>query len=94
MDDHAPGSRESVSVNIDRLVLSGIDLPPEQRGAFREALAAELSRLLAEGGLERGLAAGGAFYAAQGVDIRLADGAGTAALAAQVARSVYGGIGE
>jgi hypothetical protein len=90
MSDQTQGE---ISVNIDRLILDGIDLAPEQHGAFRAALAAELSRLLGEGGLDGGLAAGGAYYAARAGEIKLAEPASPAALGAQVARSVYGGIG-
>jgi hypothetical protein len=91
MIDHP---QRDISMHIDRLVLDGIDLPAEQHSAFQAALVAELTRLLAEGGLDHSLAAGGAFYRAPAAEIRLAGPAGPAVMGRQVAQSVYGGIGE
>lgn len=40
-----------IHVSIDRLVLKGLQVPHHQREALREAVAAELGRLLSERGL-------------------------------------------
>jgi hypothetical protein len=85
--------QNDIYLHIDRLILDGIDLPAGGGAAVQAALAGELSRLLAEGGLAGALAGGGAFDAAPASPIHLGEPAAPAALGRQIARSVYGGIG-
>jgi hypothetical protein len=49
----------NVNLHIERLILEGIDLDPAQRPILQAAVEAELSRLIAEGGVGA-LTAGGA----------------------------------
>jgi len=44
-----------IQMNIERLILDGIDLPASQRPFLQVALEAELTRLLNEGGLNPAL---------------------------------------
>ena len=80
-------------VTIDRLVLEGIDLPATAGPRLAAGVAAELGRLLAEGGLSGEVSAGGARRVVRGGAVEL--GAGDpAALATQIAAAIYGGLGE
>ena len=82
-------------VTIDRLVLEGIDLPTSAGPRLAAGVAAELGRLLAEGKLSSDVSAGGARRVARGGAVELGAGAADpAALAAQIAAAVYGGLGE
>ena len=87
-------------VTIDRLILEGIDLPSSAGPRLAAGVSAELGRLLAEGGLSGELSAGGARRAVSGTPraggaVELGAGAADpAALAAQIAGAIYGGLGE
>jgi len=82
-------------VTIDRLVLEGIDLPSTAGTRLAAGVAAELGRLLAEGGLSSDVSAGGARRVVPGGAVELGAGAADpAALAAQIAGAIYGGLGE
>jgi hypothetical protein len=84
-----------IIVHIERLVLEGIDLPAGQRPQLGDALAAELGRLLAEGGLSADWRGGGAWRSAPGGTIELGGpAADPGGLARQIAGAVYGGLGE
>ena len=48
----------SIVIQIDRLVLEGIDLPAGQRSTFQRSVEAELVRLLAAAGVSSDLASG------------------------------------
>ena len=50
----------NIHVHIERLVLDGLPVAPGRGDLVREAVEAELTRLLAEGGLVPGLTSGGA----------------------------------
>jgi len=81
-----------IHVTIDRLTLEGID--PGAGGArLGAAVAAELGRLLAEGGLATEWRGGGARRAVRGGAVDAAAG-GPDALAANIAAAIYGGLGE
>lgn len=85
----------NIHVTIDRLVLEGIDLPLAARPRLAAGVAAELGRLLAEGGLSGDLSVGGARRVARGGAVELVEGAADpVALAAQIAGAIYGGLGE
>jgi hypothetical protein len=84
----------NVKLHIERLVLDGIDLSPADRPVFQAALETELTRLLAEGGVESGLAGGAAVPAVRAKGFETAGDRDPARLGRQVAGSVYGGIGK
>ncbi len=83
----------NVELHIDRLVLDGIDLDHAGRPVLQAAVEAELSRLLAAGGLGA-LAAGGAVPSVRAEGIQLSGDGNPAQLGRQIAGAVYGGIGK
>jgi hypothetical protein len=82
----------NISVHIERLVLDGVAVAPGQQPRLQAALQAELSRLLAEGGLSPGLLAGGAVPAVSGESLQLTGGGDPEALGRQIARALHGGL--
>jgi hypothetical protein len=83
--------RFMIKVHIEQLVLEGLPVGRSQGPLVQEAVQAELSRLLVEGGLGPELAAGGAVPSVPAESIRLVGG-GPAQMGRQIARSVYGGM--
>jgi len=61
---------------------------------FQAVIEAELTRLLANGGLNDALQSGGASYNVRPAGIQLAHDGSPARLGEQIARAVYGGIGK
>jgi hypothetical protein len=84
----------NTQVYIERLVLDGIDVPHRQQPLLQAAVETELARLLAAGGVAPDLREGGALPRVQGGTIQLAEERDPAHLGKQIARAVYGGIGE
>jgi hypothetical protein len=84
----------NINVYIERLIVDGINMGPGQGAKIKAAVEAELSRLLAEGGVESGLQSGGAFPNISARPIRMSEEIHPNRLGQQIARSVYGGIGE
>lgn len=83
----------NINLHIERLVLDGVNIAPHQRLLLREALQAELTRLLSTGGLSEGLTRGITLpkISANGVQLTSND---PTQLGQQIAQSVYGGIGH
>lgn len=81
-----------IRLHIDRLVLDGIDLPRAKATHFREAMEAELSRLLAERGIHDSVRSGGAIPYVRGPELRVATPAEPASLGRDVAKAVHGGL--
>lgn len=82
----------SIVIQIDRLVLEGIDLPPGQRRTFQRSVEAELVRLLASAGVSSDLASGRHVPAMRAGAITLS-APDPARLGVEVARAVFSGIG-
>ena len=82
-----------IKVHIERLVLEGLPVERRQGPLVQAAVQAELSRLLAQGGLGPELAAGGAVPSVPAESIRLGGGS-PAQMGRQIARSVYGGMSK
>jgi hypothetical protein len=83
-------SDRSVRVEIDALVFDGLE--PRDRGAVVHAAELELGRLLGERGVPPLLAESGEHRMLRGPSVGIAhDGA---ALGAEVARAVYGALGQ
>ncbi len=83
-----------IQVDVERLVLDGIDLPAGQRPLFQAAFEAELGQLLASGGLNPALLKDQSLPGLR-VDAGSWPGKdGPAQLGQQLARSVYGSIGQ
>ena len=83
-----------VRLHVERLVLEGIDLDAAGRPLLQAALETELGRLLAEGGVNPDLRAGGAMPAVRAAGFEMSGDGNAAGLGRQIARSVYGGIGQ
>ncbi|MEW5959505.1 MAG: hypothetical protein AB1801_17410 [Chloroflexota bacterium] len=84
----------NLNVTIERLILDGLDLPPHLRPHLQTAVEAELTRLLADGGLSPSLQGGGAKPYLPARNIQLTESSHPAELGQQIARAVYGGIGR
>jgi hypothetical protein len=84
----------NVNLHVERLVLDGINVEPAQRPVLQEALEAELRRLLTEGGIGAGLAAGGMVPSVKTNAFEMSGEGSPVRLGQQIARSVYGGIGK
>lgn len=80
-----------IKVHIERLVLEGLPVERRQGPLVQAAVEAELSRLLAQGGLGQELSSGGAVPSVPAESIRL-EGGSPAQMGRQIARSVYGGM--
>lgn len=83
-----------INVQIERLILDGIQVAPHERPLLQAAVEGELGRLMMAGGVNAELAAGGAVPSVNGGDLRASGDAGPARLGEQIAQVVYGGIGR
>jgi hypothetical protein len=84
----------NIEIHIERLVLEGIDIPHADRPALQAAIATELARLMAEGGIGEGLRGGGAVPSLAARPIAIAPGGAPAQIGTSIARSVYGELGR
>jgi hypothetical protein len=84
----------NISLHIQRIILEGINLPVHQRPALQAAVTAELTRMLAEGGLTPDLTVGGALTFVRANDLQIPTGDNPTQLGNQIAQSVYSGIGN
>ncbi len=80
----------TIHVHVERLVLDGFELGSRDAGLLRDALGAELVRLLEESGPAGELASGGAVRALRAPSVALHAGATPAAIGTQVAGAVHG----
>lgn len=83
-----------VHLHIERLILDG--LPIERRDAplVQATVEAEIARLILTEGVAPSLLSGGAIYAQPASSISVTSETTPAELGAQIARSVYGGLGK
>ena len=80
----------NIELRVDELVLHGFE--PKDRHRIGRAVEHELGRLFAERGAPP-LAQSGEIADLDGGSFEVAPGAGAAAIGAQVAQAVYGGLG-
>ena len=83
----------NIEFRIERLVLDGLDIEPRDRSQLQRAVEAELTRLLAAGGLRPELLSGGAMPSVAGTEIRVTPQTRGAQLGNQIAHAVHRGIG-
>lgn len=83
-----------INLHIERVVLEGVLLSLGERSLLQAAMEADLSRRLANGGLNEGLQSGGALSRVRTANIQLMSDAPSARLGKQIAEAVYGGIGK
>jgi len=81
-------------IQIERLVLDGLNVAPDQQADLQVAMEAELTRLLMSGGLHSALLSGGALPRLQGGDVQLPTDARPAQFGQQIARAVHHGLGQ
>ena len=84
----------TINLHIDRLVLDGIALAPNQRHLLQASIEAELTRLLTQGGLHPQLNDGLSVPRLKTAQIDLSANINSTQLGQQIAASVYQGIGS
>ncbi len=83
----------NITLHIERLVLEGFDLSPQQRRILQNNLTAELVALVYGGGLRSEFITGAAVPSLPGAALRFAGGADAASFGKQIAHSIFSGIG-
>ncbi len=83
----------NINVNIERLVLDGIDIPRHQRPILQRSVESELASLLVEEGIARRWGSGGAVPRLSAAAIQLQEGATPEQLGRAIAHTVVRGIG-
>jgi hypothetical protein len=83
----------NIKLHIERLVLDGVNIAPDQRHLLQASVETELTRLLTDGGLSPSLAQGTALPRLSTSGIQL-PGNNPTQLGQHIAQSVYGGIGH
>ena len=84
----------NVNLHIERLILDGVGIDPQQRHSLQSAVEQELAQLLTTGGLASALTGGGAVPRVAGPSIQLGGVNSPGELGSQIAHSVYRGIGK
>ena len=82
-----------INIQIDRLVVDGMDLPHGQRPLMQAAFERELGRLLGSGGLNNELSSDVALPSVHAPSIQVENTNNADAFGQQVAQAVYNGIG-
>ena len=82
----------TVKVHIERLVLEGLPLAPGDSAAVGASLEADLTSLIAAGGLAGQIRNGAAVPRLRGTDLQVAPGS-SSRLGKHIAGSVYGALG-
>ena len=86
------GEPVTVHVHIERLVLDGLHVPPDQRPLLEAAVEAEFARRLAAGDPTSGVLSGGAFARLATPTIHLPAHHDAAMLGRQIASAVHTGL--
>jgi hypothetical protein len=84
----------NINLHIERLVLDGLPIEARQSALVKEAVEAELTRLLQANGLSAGLQSGGAVPNLSAESIQLSTDKNPTRMGQQIAQAVYGGIGK
>ena len=84
----------NIDLHIERLVVDGLNVGPGQGVLVKRAVQAELSRLLMEGGLADNLQSGGVLSNIGTKQMQIREDANPSRLGQEIARAVYGGIGQ
>lgn len=84
----------NINLHIERLVLDGLNLGPGQGVRVKQAVEAELARLLLESGLADNLQSGGALPDVRAHPMPIGENADPSSLGKAIGRAVYGGIGK
>jgi hypothetical protein len=81
----------NINLQIERLILEGVDLSPRQRRQLQAAVEAELSRLLSENGLPPSLQNGGTIPKLP-ASLNVTQNSNPTQMGEQIAQSIYGGL--
>jgi hypothetical protein len=83
----------TIKIHIEKLVLDGLPVQSHDGPELRKAMAKELVRLLAEGGLSPELVGGGAYPDVPAGNANIS-GKNATKVGREIARAVYGRIGK
>jgi len=83
-----------INIQIERLVLDGINLAHYERPLVQAAFESELTRLVAANGLNRELSAGGALPSMAAATVQMANKNNSERFGHQIAQAVYKGMGQ
>jgi hypothetical protein len=83
-----------INIQIDRLVVDGLDLQRSQRPLMQAAFETELARLLVRDGLNQELTSGVALPSLSAPAVEIPEGARPHMIGEQIAQAVYNGIGQ
>ncbi len=83
----------NIQLHIERIVLDGLQVAPRDRANLQAAVEAELTRLLAAGGLRSELLSGGAMRSLSGGEIQVKNNMSPLHLGNRIAQAVHGGVG-
>ncbi|MDJ0662599.1 MAG: hypothetical protein QNJ42_24405 [Crocosphaera sp.] len=78
----------TITINLDQIILEGIDIPPSQRPRLRVVVEEELSRLLQEKGIPRQLYQKTAI-AGFSATVKVTKGKKTEEIGREIAQSIY-----
>lgn len=83
----------NIELHIERLVLDGLPVSPRDHANLQAAVEAELTRLLAVGGLRSELLSGGAMRSLGAREFPVSNNMSPMDLGNQIAHAVHGGVG-
>jgi len=83
-----------INIQIDRLVVDGMDLPHSQRPLMQAAFERELGRLLGRGGLNNEVSSNVVLPSVHAPSIQMGNTNNADSFGQQVAQAVYRGIGQ
>ena len=78
-----------LNLNIERIILEGVDLPRSQRSRLQTAVSTELSRLLTENGLPTSWQRGGSIPSIPAT-VSATKGMSPEQMGTEIAQSIYG----
>ena len=84
----------NIRIHIERLILDGLPITRSQGPLIQAAVEAELARLFNENGMAETLQTSIAVPSVRTNGMQLAPGSNPAQMGAQIAQSVYSGIGD
>jgi hypothetical protein len=84
----------NVNLQIDRLILEGIDLSPSQRRYLQTVVEAELSQLFTVNGVPDHWQTGGAIAGLPAGKLEVTNSATPAAMGQQIAQQIYGRLAQ
>ncbi len=84
----------NIDLHIELLVLNGLNIGPVQGATIKQAVEVELARLLSAGRLAPELQLGGSLADIRATPMQIHENANPSKLGKNIARAVYGGIGQ